>query len=92
MFDPNSKVEYVLGYTLLRLTQDKAIPLLGMAEEDVVLETAEILGPLGVTGWRRRFSIVMHSKKLPYEGGMHIMFTKGAQFISLSSMVSTKVL
>ncbi len=52
-----TKAECVLGYTLLRLSREKALRVLGASEEEIDIENAKTLGSLGRSGRRRSFVV-----------------------------------
>lgn len=52
-----TKAERLLGYTLLRLSREKALRVLGASEEDVDIENSKTLGSLGRSGRRRSFVV-----------------------------------
>mmetsp|Transcript_13571 Transcript_13571/g.28768 ORF Transcript_13571/g.28768 Transcript_13571/m.28768 type:complete len:247 (-) Transcript_13571:318-1058(-) len=56
--DDPEKAERVLGYASSRLRRAKALRLLGASEEDLEIETAKVLGSLGVAGRRRSFAVL----------------------------------
>ncbi len=51
------KEERLLGYTLIRLSREKALRILGASEEDVDIENTKNLGSLGRSGRRRSFLV-----------------------------------
>ena len=51
------KEEQLLGYTVLRLSREKALKILGASEEDVDVENTKNLASLGRSGRRRSFIV-----------------------------------